>query len=321
MSYQITGKPIRRITTTTEGYFSIAGDGSISRGFSSSSSFGYNIDNSEIFNAIFGGTSIYYVYPPQPNSTCEIKDVRSSRNRPRIPPSPPPERIMNDCCRESTKLMREIHKHLGIPELKKSGVKFPNRLIAPGAQGYSTVDNIVDFLELIVREIDHLGIHPHEVTIKDVDPSTPGDQPITAEFINATAWAHDLTKNTLKSGGTDDARLNLQVRTARLLLQTFVTAVAGKYKSDAIADFLGVPTQEFAARPLVPFDISLGERKAKGFGKSESDRDKIKKLSVKKVEALLDRFLSESPQDVVCERFDEREQSLLELLQQLVQRS
>lgn len=245
-----------------------------------------------------------------------------SRRLPLPPPSPPPRKIpMNDCCRESTKLMREIHKHLGIPELKKSGVSFPNRLIAPGAQGYSKVDNIVDFLELIVREIDHLGIHPHEVTIKDVDPGTPGDQSISAEFVNATAWAQALMENTLKSGGTDDARLNLQVRSARLLLQTFVTAVSGKYKADAIADFLGVPTQEFSAKPSVPFDITLGERRAKGFGKSETDRDKIKKLSVKKVEALLDRFLSESTQDVVCEQFDEREQSLLELLQQLVQRS
>lgn len=119
--------------------------------------------------------------------------------------------------------------------------------------------------------------------------------------------------------GKRDARLNLQIRLARLLLQTFVSSVAAKYKADAIADFLGVPTQEFAAHPSVPFDITLGQRQVKGFGTQQSDGDKIKKLSTKKVVELLDRFLRESKQDIVCERFDEREQSFLELLQQLIQ--
>lgn len=228
---------------------------------------------------------------------------------------------MDNCCRESNKLMREIHKHLGIPELRDNGVKFPTRLIAAGAKGYIKADSILELLSLIVREIDHLGIHPHEVTIKDVDPATPGDQKISAEFVNATAWAQSLMENSLKNDGEADARLNLQIRLARLILQTFVSSVSAKYKADAIAEFLGVPTQEFAAKPSVPFDITLGQRKSKGFGNSQSDKDKIKKLSNQKVIQLLDRFLQESQQDVVCERFDEREQSLLELLQQLVQRS
>ncbi len=237
----------------------------------------------------------------------------------KVPKQPPPIRgknVMNeDCCR----MTAALYEVFAVDEILSNGIKFPNRLIAAGAKDYSDVFNYLDFLSLIVREIDHLGIHPHEVTIKDVDPGTPGDQKISAEFINATAWAQSLMENSLKNDGEADARLNLQIRLARLLLQTFVSSVAAKYKADAIADFLGVPTQEFAAKPSVPFDITLGQRQVKGFGTQSSDKDKIEKLSNKKVVELLDRFLRESKQDVVCERFDEREQSFLELLQQLIQ--
>ncbi|MFY7801998.1 MAG: hypothetical protein ACOVQ7_01080 [Limnoraphis robusta] len=239
----------------------------------------------------------------------------------KVPKQPPPIRgknIMNeDCC----KMTAALYEVFAVEEILSNGIKFPNRLIAAGAKDYSEVFNYLDFLSLVVREIDHLGIHPHEVTIKDVDPGTPGDQKISAEFVNATAWAQSLMENSLKNDGEADARLNLQIRLARLLLQTFVSSVAAKYKADAIADFLGVPTQEFAAKPSVPFDITLGQRQVKGFGTQQSDKDKIKKLSNKKVVELLDRFLRESNQDIVCERFDNREQSFLELLQQFIQKT
>ncbi|MCG5058446.1 MAG: hypothetical protein KA714_10705 [Limnoraphis sp. WC205] len=141
-------------------------------------------------------TNLSY-YPGQFHIYCEHIIKKHSSPLPRgVPPIRGKDK-MNDCC----KMTAALYEVFAVEEILSNGIKFPNRLIAAGAKDYSEVFNYLDFLSLVVREIDHLGIHPHEVTIKDVDPGTPGDQKISAEFVNATAWAQSLMENSLKNDG------------------------------------------------------------------------------------------------------------------------
>jgi len=250
---------------------------------------------------------------------CNITDIRSSRNRPRIPPSPPPERIMNDCCRESTKLMREIHQALAVRELLSNGVETPNRWIVAGGKKYTKNKTYLDLISFQMRMQDHLGIHPFRAEVTDTNAAQEGNQTVAVEFANATAALKQIAELLLENKGDSSTRLNLMIRTAVAVGQILnVVSIISK-TIEGVVQYLGMPIRERVYKVKMPFDFTFGARKknksGQGFGKgTQGGVNNLDINTEEATEALLPVFMQDSEQPIVVEDFDDREGDLTDII-------
>ena len=128
----------------------------------------------------------FYVYKQELSYVVIGGDCSNSPPTPELPPTPnlpapkrsfpnppPRKRNMDECCRESTKLLREIHKRLGIS-------KFPGKLpetiiqetpeegVAPAEPAQVPIEDFVDLLDWQFRRDDERwGKWQVELDIKD----------------------------------------------------------------------------------------------------------------------------------------------------------
>lgn len=232
------------------------------------------------------------------------------------PPSPPPMRE-KECCRESIKLMREIHKALAVRELLDDNLIVPNRLIAPNAKGSAKLKNYLDISQYQIRIADHLGVHPFKALVTDANAAKKGNQQIEVQAMNATSATRQIMELLLENKGDSATRLNLQVRIAVAVGQ-ILNAVSIAAKSiEQVVQFLGMPRKQKVLNVKFPFDFTFGKGaggrgKGKGFGPNSRAQDKLDINTEEATEALLPNFMQDREQPIVVEMFDDDQPTLLD---------
>jgi hypothetical protein len=127
-------------------------------------------------------------------------------------PNPPPtKRNMDECCRESTKLLREIYKGLGIS-------KFPGKLPAtiiqevpkegeqPEEPAQVPIEDFVDLLDWQFRRDDERwGQWEVQINVKDADLTEEGDQSKQIKFPNLAESIAELEGQMLSVMANVDA--------------------------------------------------------------------------------------------------------------------
>ncbi|MEL7038659.1 MAG: hypothetical protein AAFO04_24050 [Cyanobacteria bacterium J06592_8] len=272
-------------------------------------------------------------------NTCmdNLYDESTTKTQKKIPPSPPPfnTRNMDKCCRESIKMIREIHKVLDAREVLDAGLKAPNRLIATKAKGSSTLKTYLDIIAFQIRMQDHLGIHPVDVEIRDINKSKEGDQTYEAEAVNATAILKQLLENSIENKGDSADRLGILVRTAWINIQILSAVTKGVRGVQGLMEWLGMPIKEKVDQVEMPFDPTLGARdkvvKArKGFDPSKKAEEKptskelTETLDLKdedSLETILPRFLNTTEQPVLTEIYNENSGlNLIDIVKQILRK-
>ena len=171
-----------------------------------------------------------------------------------------------DCC----VLLQRIERALKASEMIETGVDIPNRLVTPYGTGVSNYKNYSDLIEAHIAVNDHLGIHPFEVEIADINAAKEGEQKLSEKFINATGFAQRLMKVALEENGDSATRLNLLVRLAWINSQMLNLLVIVNEAVKGIFQFLNVPFKENIEQVDMPFDATLVAReKLKGFSKKD----------------------------------------------------
>ncbi|NEO56582.1 MAG: hypothetical protein F6K54_28005 [Okeania sp. SIO3B5] len=125
-------------------------------------------------------------------------------------------------------LLAEIHQALRPNELLTEGVEYPNQWIAPRGKGTSKASNYLQLFEVLSKMLDHLGIHPCEPTLADLNPAQPGQQSWGIKVNNATHAMKLVLEFIKETDGDQAAALNLNLRESILLGQMF-TMVASIY--------------------------------------------------------------------------------------------
>lgn len=150
-------------------------------------------------------------------------------------PNPPPRRNMDECCRENTKLLREIHKRLGIS-------KFPGKLpetiiqetpeegVEPAEPAQVPIEDFVDLLDWqFQRDDERWGKWQVELDIKDSDITQEGDQKKQIKLPNLAESVAEFQGQLLSIMTNVDALVALQVKTL---------AEAGMSRQEAIKSYL-----------------------------------------------------------------------------------
>ena len=239
------------------------------------------------------------------------------------PPSEPPislgkkrccKNMNKDCCKDIEKLekmIKQIHKALDVKELLDNNFKAPNRLIAPNGKGSQKLKTYLDIAQYQIRVADHLGIHPFKASLSDANAAQAGNQKVEAQFVSGTAAMRKIVELLLENKGDAAARLNLMVRSAIIQAQILnaVTIAAQSIKS--LASFVGMPIKEKLSYIKMPFDISLGARKAKGFDPKKAS-EAIKINTEAATEEILPKFLQSAEQPYTYEEYDGKQPSLIE---------
>lgn len=225
-------------------------------------------------------------------------------------PKPQPPKKMDKCCRESLTLLDEIHEALGVAELldrksKTGGFEVPKRLLAPGGRGEIKHHNYLEILESMIRIQDHLGIHPFQVKIKDLNAAVAGDQGAEFKFLSATAALEKIVYLLTDTEADGDVQTNMLVRLAFVCTNILTALSTVSRDVETVRDGLGVGFKSKRERVDVPFDVSCGQTDTGGF-----DPKKKKQIDLNEedsTEALLPYLLRTKNHWIRTTEFDDKD--------------
>lgn len=232
------------------------------------------------------------------------------------PRQPPPDKLykkdekMDDNCCE---MIEEIYEALNVKELLNQGFIIPNRMIVPGGKETTKLENYLEILNYQMRQVDHVGIHPFELTIKDTNKAIAGDQPLKIQFPNATAAIKYISELAQENKGDAANRLSLLIRISFAVAQLTTILVQTARGIKALGSYFGMPPVERIEKVKLPFDILLGIKpEPKGFGQGTTKSgEQIKAELMKKIdqntedatEAMLPDFMKVAELEVKTEDF------------------
>jgi hypothetical protein len=173
---------------------------------------------------------------------------------PLLPPSfpnpPPRKRNMDECCRESTKLLREIHKRLGVS-------KFPGKLpetiiqetpregVEPAEPAQVPIEDFVDLLDWqFQRDDERWGRWQVELDIKDSDITKEGDQKKSIKLPNLAESVAEFQGQLLSIMTNVDALVALQVKNLAESGMARQEAIKGYLASKAIIKYMAFKATE-----------------------------------------------------------------------------
>jgi hypothetical protein len=153
--------------------------------------------------------------PPKPITPIDtgtpINTGGGASSAPPFPNPPPRKQNMDDCCRETTKLLRVIHKRLGIS-------KFPGQLPAtiiqevpkegeqPAEPPQVPIEDFVDLLDWQFRRDDERwGQWEVQINVKDADLTEEGNQSKQIKFPNLAESIAELEGQMLSVMANVDA--------------------------------------------------------------------------------------------------------------------
>lgn len=247
------------------------------------------------------------------------------------PPASPPMRNNSQCCQETTEMLADIYEVLAVEELLSKKLKVPNRLIATNTKGTQELETYLDILAFIIRETDHLGIHPFTAILNDSNEAQEGNQEIEETYVNATAALKKIVELLFENKGDSSNRLNLLVRIAWINVQILNVSTVIVRGVQGLISYVGMPVREIIDKVTMPFDVTLGRRAkaAKGFGvndkgKKPTREEIIRTLDLNEeddLEAILPQLLETSEQPVKSETFnDDVGMNLIDMLRTVLRR-
>lgn len=218
-------------------------------------------------------------------------------------PNPPQEKHMNDeCC----KLVKEIHKYLGIEKLKRNKFPVSNAFLAPGGSGDEQCFDQYEINQALFRMLANgLIINPQ---------SSPQGQPYKNS--NATAWAGQVYE--MVAEGMSDGNLSqkYEISMAVQVTQMWAKIAEIDTKLDTIIDALGYTPNVIPIEIPCCFNI-FDESKNKGFGvksdKKQTSSDS-KERSDEQVESIINRMIQPSTLPILKYEFNPESVSVAQAL-------
>lgn len=242
------------------------------------------------------GVSRYFFFFP---TTTSLSPPPSAGNRPPMP---------QDCCKQLAADLADLKEVLATKEILQGKLTFPWRLRMPGGQGEEVIKNYPNLARAMVQVIDHLGIHPPKLSIKDINNAIAGDQSISNQFPCATQGFEALMAQVWDANADVDTLTNFLYRLSWLCVQQSMNLAVVSADIQSIKDMIGGKTTPDKATITTPFNIGAGVKettKGKGFGKNkngEIDR-KIDANTELSTESLLPDFLKIRDNDIIIERY------------------
>jgi hypothetical protein len=184
---------------------------------------------------------VNYRYPP-----CEPP-------KPAIPPPEQCEKPMACCCSSSSeleeiqreqlktdkeilKLLKEIHKGVGCPDLPAS---LPASLLADRS-GQTSVDSLVKFFGWFTEQFDALaGQWPLEIEIEDTDPTQKGNQTKKVELPNIAEALAEIYGVSINSAIDSDTSINMLTRVLAEVVATKNSSLITQDHARASTAFFG----------------------------------------------------------------------------------
>jgi hypothetical protein len=211
---------------------------------------------------------------------CSIKSVQEPPPFLLPPPNPPPRKQMDECCRDSIKLLRQIHKRLGV---NKFPGELPSTIIQEVEKGQPATEpvqeKIEDFADLLMwmfqRDDERWGQWQIQIDVKDTDLTKEGDQGKQIKFPNLAESIAEM----------EGQLLSLQANVAALVaISTRNLCESGMGRQEAIKAYLA--SMAIAKYMNFPYDESDIEMPSTFTPKAESIDELIKEsiIHVKGIE-------------------------------------
>ena len=191
-----------------------------------------------------------------------------------LPSIPHPQiKPMDNCCRKTLKLIKELHKNAAI---SRRPFTLPRNMIQPGAKPDKKVElrDQADDYEFLIRYLDRsIGALPIENQIEDADPNTPGDQNmlmrheslgaalqslIQIEFsANAQSSSTQTSSNSTDSPqplATNELITNLLIRAMYAIGGIYKVVAQNSLELREMGEFLGYKSSEKTENLRLPFN-------------------------------------------------------------------
>lgn len=251
--------------------------------------------------------------PPVLLLTIPRLGLPSAGNRPPMPES---------CCESLKADIEDIKSVLATKEMLAKKLTFPWRLRMPGGEGDEIITDYPNLARCIAQMIDHLGIHPPKLSIKDINNAIAGDQSINNQFPSATQGFEALMAQVWDANADVDTLTNFLYRLSWLCVQQSMNLAVVSSDIQCIKDMVGGRTKPGTATLVTPFNIGAGvnesSTKGKGFGKGSGGIDqKIDVNTELSTESLLPDFLKIRENPVVIETFD-GDKDVVDMLSMLI---
>lgn len=231
---------------------------------------------------------------------------------PLLPPLGGNRPPMPDSCCEALKAdIEDIKEVLATKEMLGKKLKFPWRLRMPGGEGDEVITDYPNLARAIAQMIDHLGIHPPKLSIKDINNAVAGNQSINNQFPSATQGFEALMAQVWDANADVDTLTNFLYRLSWLCVQQSMNLARISADIQAITDMIGGETELDDTTITTPFNIGAGveedkNTRGKGFGKKQGGAKIAKSIDTNtelSTEALLPDFLKIRENPIVIKRF------------------
>jgi hypothetical protein len=183
---------------------------------------------------------------------------------------------------------------------------FPWKWRMPGGQGEEIIMDYPNLMRAIAQMIDHLGIHPPKLSIKDINNAIAGDQSISNQFPSATQGFEALMAQVWDANADVDTLTNFLYRLSWLSVQQSMNMAVLSGKVQSVLDMVGGETEPSETSITTPFNIGAGivekPSKEKGFGKNQIN-SKIEANTEIATESLLPDFLKIRENPIIIETF------------------
>lgn len=255
--------------------------------------------------------NIEEIVPPPPCPIGSPFDTPGGLSLLIPPPSAGNRPPMSESCCESLKAdIEDIKEVLATKEILAGKLTFPWRLRMPGGQGEEKIYDYPNLARCIAQMIDHLGIHPPKLSIKDINNAVAGDQSIENQFPSGTQAFEALMAQVWDANADVDTLTNFLYRLSWLCVQQSMNLARVSGDIQCIKDMFGGETEPQESSITTPFNIGAGVEektapKGKGFGKSPGGNiDKsIEANTELSTEKLLPDFLKIRENPVIVQTF------------------
>ncbi|NET30316.1 hypothetical protein [Okeania sp. SIO1I7] len=167
-------------------------------------------------------------------------------------------------------------------ELLTEGFEYPNAWVASRGEKTSKAFNYLELFELVTKMVDHLGIHPCEPTLADLNPAKPGQQTWGIKTYNATHAIKLILEYIKETDGDQAAGLNLNLRVAVMVGRMFVMMASMAESQQALFQALGFDIEEdtdYIKDFPIDFTLGAGSKQTSGVGfGAEAQEAAAKKL-------------------------------------------
>jgi len=253
-------------------------------------------------------TPIYNIIPlPSPSP--------SPSPSPPFPNPPPRKRNMDQCCRESTAMLRDLMKVLQVREVLGGKMEIPGELLQIPIEDKPLLPEKLktypQMVNALLMAIDRHGIDaPITVEIEDSDKTKAGNQEVSYTY-NSPGVALQAALELLHEIKADaNARLSIQIGLA-FAVTRILKIVAGSGETlRQIILMLGLPFRYKPKKLQLEFNLSGTKQ---GFGENTKEKD-VADLSKEELEQIIPTLLSGSEIDVPVPTFNPEDDDLREML-------